>query len=73
MFRTVRVIALRDRLRVGHRHQLVDLREVADFCFELRGVDGGARRGRGEGERLSGLREERIAVDAQLALAPLRP
>ena len=33
--------ALGDRLRVGERHQVMDLFQEADFRFQLGGVNGG--------------------------------
>src|SRR3954451_12133819 len=64
--------ALGDFLRLDHRHQLVNLREVADFRFELRGMDRGVGEIAGEFEIARGTGEERVAIEHQLALAARR-
>ncbi len=64
--------SLKDRVRIGQRHQLVDLFEKVDFCFQLGCVDSGVDQITSEGEVLVRLGQERFPVDVNLSLPSRR-
>ena len=59
--------ALGDGLRIGHSHQLVNLRQVRDLGLELRSMNRRIDHVAGEGKMLTRTAHEGIAVNAQLA------
>ncbi len=61
---------LGDRGGVGHGHELGDLREIADFDFELAGVNHGLREVGRKRQVVRGVGKKNIALDNQTPLAP---
>ena len=60
-----------DGVRIGNRHQLVNLRQIRDLGFETGGMDDGARQVRRDGQRIARIGKEGGPRNANVARPPL--